>query len=46
MGDIIVLLQLNKFYGSNQLIEMVKGSYELPTYKNILRKIYRKIKSK
>ena len=41
--DVIKLIQLNEFYKVNELVEIAKGEYEFYTFKNIFKKVKRKI---
>jgi hypothetical protein len=44
IAEVIKLVQLDEFYRVNKLVEISKGYYEIPTGKNLLKKIKRQIK--
>lgn len=46
VAEIIKLTQLNEFYNVNELVEISKGEYEIYTFRNIFRKVKRKISNK
>ena len=46
IAEVVKLIQLNEFYKVNELIEIAKGKHEIYTFKNIFRKIKRKISNK
>jgi len=45
ISDIIRLLQVYDYNKQGKIVEIAKGRYEIITFKNIFRKIKRKIKN-
>lgn len=45
IAETIKLIQLDKFYKVNELVEVAKGEYEIITLKNLFNKVKRKIKN-
>jgi hypothetical protein len=43
IAEIIKLVQLDNLYKINELVEISKGKHEIYTFKNIFKKIKRKI---
>ena len=46
ISEIIKLAQTDSFYNVNPLVEIAKGSNEIITIKNLIKKIKRQIKYK
>lgn len=45
ISDTIRLLQIYDYHKQGKVVEIAKGSYEIITFRNIFRKIKRKIKN-